>query len=244
MHIGNLRHWQQPRPNLPGCLQTVRSARLQAEPPAALRTPNSVGKSGAAKLLSRGEAMKHSCWLLVVILGSLLVAQTNLKSPLPLSCTPGDYVDAYSGGSECRAKDKWVTTQGCDSLKAFEQQGGISLSMGDASSLPWRPDCTAAFQDDQKTWHCPWETASGRVVGCIPCDGRHKQSASCHIWYNRCLRLVDAMKKYSTVEASTVDIPQDQQTDRSAKYHWTCPVDYRIDYLGEHNAWDAPLCVK
>ena len=187
--------------------------------------------------------MKQIVVLLVVV--TLACGQASTVSPVPKTCNPGDFIDSYGNGAACVAKDKWEGVgSNCDTEAMMEKHGGITYPMVDSATLPWRPNCAWAFKDKSGIWHCPYETASGRVIACFTCDGHYRKNASCEQWRRRCLQRVEIMAHHSTVEASDLSPAKGQETDRSSRYHWTCPDGYHKDWLGEHNEWDSPLCVK
>jgi hypothetical protein len=191
-------------------------------------------------------------WEASIILGAIFVFVIMFTvfghcDQIPQYCTPGDFSAAYSNGSlQCVAKDVWATsTSDCDVEATTDKHGWVGGgSAANQSTQTWMPDCAWAFQDKKNQWHCPYETATGRVVACAPCEKRHAKDEQCAIWYNRCLKRVAVMKTHKTVEASSISPPKDQETDHSTHYHWACPNGYAMDYLGKHDEWDSPICVK
>lgn len=174
--------------------------------------------------------------LAILVLAAVACSQTNLISPLPKNCSPGDLIDNYGPPSRCIATGVW---------EAFPTiKEGVSCPMVPVDEAPWTPDCSWAFQDKTGSWHCPYETASGRTIGCVPCSGKRRDDTDCKKWYGRCQRRVALMKSKSTVEASSFTVPKDEETDRTARQHWKCPTGYTMDWLGDHDDWDSPLCVK
>jgi len=162
----------------------------------------------------------------------ILIFQISTTSPLPKHCVPGDLFDAYGPPSKCVALNEW---EEFPTMKT-----GVSYPMVPVSDLPWHPDCSWAFQDKKHRWHCPYETASGQVVGCASCSGRYAKNLSCIKWLNRCQKRVELMAGHQTVEPSIID-PK-ETVDHSSAYHWRCPSGFTVEWLGDHNEYDAPIC--
>lgn len=162
---------------------------------------------------------------------------TNLISPLPKACTPGDLFDNYGPPSACVSPGEW---------QQFNSSGRDDIPLEYNGPNSWRPTCSWAFQDRSKKWHCPYETASGRVVGCNKCSGKWRDEDSCKIWEQRCLRRVEAMKSHTVCEPSSYTPPKDEDTNKAGgPYRWKCPHGFRMDFLGEHEYdYDPPICVR
>lgn len=184
--------------------------------------------------------MKKLIVIALFLCGSA-IGQTIVVSPLPGHCVVGDLFDSYaSHPAVCVATDKWVNLS--KAIRSWEVDGNGEFAA--SLSQPWSPDCAYAFKDEQGGWHCPDETASGRVVGCVPCSGRHAKDQDCHEWFNRCQRRVEVMKNNITVDASSLTVAPDQVTDHTTNYHWACPSGFTMDFLGKHHDYDPPVCVK
>lgn len=177
--------------------------------------------------------------VLVVIMGIPSCAQTNVKSPVPKSCTPGDLFESYSAPSRCVATNKWEVFQ--NSLDRDQFPLGEAAEVG-YEREEWKPDCGWAFRDVNKNWHCPYETATGRVVGCVPCSGKFAATESCKRWHDRCQRLVEIMKTHQTTESSRSDAPN--PADKTQRFKYVCPDSFRVEWLGPHEEYDVPICMK
>lgn len=170
---------------------------------------------------------RYSLLLMGLLVGSA-IGQTK-PDYLPHSCKVGDVTDSYDGHWEmCAKKDVW------SALKSPPVELYNQLAMDGTF-----PDCRLAFIDADGGEHCPWETATGRVVACEPC---RKTSTSCTRWYADCLKLVDLMKRYETSEP--IYSTSETRTDHTQPGTYTCPDGLTVKWYTKKEIGQAPICIN
>lgn len=157
----------------------------------------------------------------------------------PATCNPGDLIDGYSGGYVCAAPNKWV--------------GNVDYVYGYKEG-EWMPDCQWAYRDDAKKWHCPYETASGMVVGFIPCKYTknvetkgspldHSQPyydgvGECEAWAKETEERIRLMRTGITVQSTEVKDSESKTLDHANPKLYTCPQGFKLITF-EH--YDNPM---
>lgn len=152
----------------------------------------------------------------------------------PLTCKPGDLIDGYDGGFVCVAPDVWKDREHAN----FGTQD------------EWRPDCQWAFKDSAKSWHCPYETASGRAVGFVPCKDtlgvgekgsiydhsrpHYDNRPDCQKFTSEAEKRIELMQTGQTVQAE--EEKGAQVIDHPKPHNYTCPEYFDLVVLREFNS--------
>lgn len=152
----------------------------------------------------------------------------------PSTCKPGDLIDGYTGSYLCVAANVWVDSKHAN----FGSQG------------EWVPACQWAFKDKSDTWHCPYETASGMVVGFIPCKDTagvratgsvydhskayYDNRQDCSKWEQVTQRRIQLMHTGRTVQSEQGD-PKNVQDHTDPKVY-TCPDQFELIVLQRYNS--------
>lgn len=171
--------------------------------------------------------------ILVIVL--LMIGSAAAQAYLPKSCEVGDVSDSYVGHWQmCATKDKWEPYRMDKTAKA--PSGGIYFG------TPYWPDCRLAFKDDDGNWHCPWESASGRVVACEPCHIDSPYPRNCERWYKECLDLVEIMHKHKTAEPTKIEV-QRARADNTPYGIYECPDGFSLHWYNREKAGHSPICI-
>jgi hypothetical protein len=171
--------------------------------------------------------------LIAVLLMCVISSFGQSLSYIPDHCKTGDVTDSYDGHwMMCTAPDRW---------KKFSMGNGDDIPTswwGGRENQPY-PDCRLTFKDDNHNWHCPWESASGRVVACEPC---RKTSKDCSKWFSECESLVEIMKHHITAEPTRIKV--NTPTDHTPDGDLRCPDEFYLHWYTAEHTFHLPICIK
>jgi len=190
---------------------------------------------------------------MLAVIAMTVVCQAQEFTP-PNTCKVGDAIIGYEGFAYCRSENKWDMSESPTQRKPITELKWTTV-YGDYTG----PTCRFAFLDTNKEWHCPFETASGRIVAVFPCNDKKlynkisqwNQVPSCHAHYKEYLRLIQVMKTHETVEPTAVEVTMRYryQLDHARianQNEYLCPDGFAAEWFTpkESRNHDAPLCVR
>lgn len=175
--------------------------------------------------------------LLIWISSNFAFAQSSYY---PSECKRGDVTDSYDGHwMACTDTNHWVKLPPYDVPMSWVCYG----NSGDPCPNPYLPNCRLVFKDVDGNWHCPWETATGRVVACAPCPKDAYNQKSCGVWYKECLDFVQIQKTHFTTEPT--ELRRDTvRIDHTPDGIFVCPDEYTLHWYNRDHFGTSPVCMR